>query len=83
MDSLYVIFNAIFCPKLTLKLHKAWDLLGLERPFTARDVDGGVYDATHFAQLIAALGPPPPEFLAKNPERRADFWDENGRLFYS
>ncbi|EZG08045.1 CMGC/SRPK protein kinase [Trichophyton rubrum CBS 735.88] len=56
----------------------AWDLLGLERPFTARDVDGGVYDATHFAQLIAALGPPPPKFLAKNPERRADFWDENG-----
>ncbi|PGH01338.1 CMGC/SRPK protein kinase [Polytolypa hystricis UAMH7299] len=29
--------------------------------------------------LIAALGPPPPEFLAKNPERKADFWDENGK----
>ncbi|ODM20524.1 hypothetical protein SI65_03577 [Aspergillus cristatus] len=30
------------------------------------------------AQLIAALGPPPPEFLARDEERRADFWDEQG-----
>lgn len=34
--------------------------------FTARDDDGDLYDAAHFAQLIAALGPPPAEFLAKN-----------------
>jgi serine/threonine-protein kinase SRPK3 len=24
------------------------------------------------------LGPPPPEFLARNPSRKADFWDEKG-----
>lgn len=46
--------------------------------FTARDEDGDLYDAAHLAQLIAALGPPPPEFLAKNPERKADFWNEHG-----
>jgi serine/threonine protein kinase len=46
--------------------------------FTARDDDGDLYDAAHLAQLIAALGPPPPDYLAKNPERRADFWDEHG-----
>ncbi|KAI1908253.1 hypothetical protein LOZ12_005457 [Ophidiomyces ophidiicola] len=57
----------------------AWDLFESKRLFTARDEDGDLYDAAHFAQLIAALGPPPPEFLAKNPERRADFWDEEGR----
>ncbi|RDL42459.1 uncharacterized protein BP5553_02438 [Venustampulla echinocandica] len=56
----------------------AWDLLNPKRLFTARDDDGDLYDAAHLAQLIAALGPPPPEFLAKNPERRADFWDEQG-----
>ncbi|KAK2790266.1 hypothetical protein FQN53_000032 [Emmonsiellopsis sp. PD_33] len=57
----------------------AWDLLGSKLLFTARDEDGDLYDAAHLAQIIAALGPPPPEFLAKNPERRADFWDDQGR----
>ncbi|PYH94289.1 kinase-like protein [Aspergillus ellipticus CBS 707.79] len=56
----------------------AWDLLEPKKLFTARDEDGDLYDAAHLAQLIAALGPPPPEFLAKNAERRADFWDEHG-----
>ncbi|CEN60423.1 Putative Serine/threonine-protein kinase [Aspergillus calidoustus] len=57
----------------------AWDLLGPKSLFTARDEDGGLYDAAHLAQLIAALGPPPPEFLVKNPVRRADFWDDQGK----
>lgn len=56
----------------------AWDLLEPKKLFTARDEDGDLYDAAHLAQIIAALGPPPPEFLAKNPERRADFWDDQG-----
>ncbi|EFR03858.1 CMGC protein kinase [Nannizzia gypsea CBS 118893] len=56
----------------------AWDMLEKKLLFTAKDKDGDVYDAAHFAQLIAALGPPPPEFLARNPEKKADFWDENG-----
>ncbi|KAF7552431.1 hypothetical protein G7046_g7410 [Stylonectria norvegica] len=57
----------------------AWDLLGPKRLFTARDDDGDLYDAAHLAQLIAALGPPPSEFLARNKERASDFWDEKGK----
>lgn len=56
----------------------AWDLLEPKKLFTARDEDGDLYDAAHIAQLIAALGPPPAEFLARNPKRRADFWNEKG-----
>lgn len=59
---------------------KAWDLLEPKRLFTARDEGGDIYDAAYLAQMIAALGPPPPEFLARNPERKADFWDEQGTL---
>lgn len=57
---------------------KAWDLIEPRKLFTARDDDGDLYDAAHLAQLIAALGPPPPDYLAKNSERRAEFWDEQG-----
>ncbi|RSL89296.1 hypothetical protein CEP51_001312 [Fusarium floridanum] len=57
----------------------AWDLLGPKRLFTAQDEDGDMYDAAHLAQLIASLGPPPLEFLRRNRERAADFWDENGK----
>lgn len=48
--------------------------------FTARDEGGNMSDAARMAQLLAVLGPPPPEFLAGNPARRADFWDEQGML---
>lgn len=48
--------------------------------FTARAEDGDLYDGAHLAQLIAALGPPPPEFLFKNRSRMADFWDDQGTL---
>ncbi|KAF5710779.1 CMGC SRPK kinase [Fusarium globosum] len=57
----------------------AWDLLGPKRLFTAKDEDGDMYDAAHLAELIATLGPPPQEFLQRNVERAADFWDEQGK----
>lgn len=53
-------------------------MLGPKRLFTAKDEDGDMYDAAHLAELIATLGPPPLEFLRRNSERAADFWDENG-----
>lgn len=37
-----------------------------------------MYDAVHLAELIATLGPPPLDFLKRNPERAADFWDNQG-----
>ncbi|KAF4953104.1 hypothetical protein FGADI_6254 [Fusarium gaditjirri] len=57
----------------------AWDLLGPNRLFTAKDEDGDMYDAAHLAELIATLGPPPREFLQRNSERAADFWDDQGK----
>ncbi|KAI1012282.1 hypothetical protein LB503_004329 [Fusarium chuoi] len=57
----------------------AWDLLGPKRLFTAKDEDGDMYDAAHLAELKATLGPPPQEFLQRNVERAADFWDEQGK----
>ncbi|KAF5534452.1 CMGC SRPK kinase [Fusarium phyllophilum] len=57
----------------------AWDLLGPNRLFTAKDEDGDMYDAAHLAELIATLGPPPQEFLQRNVERAAYFWDEQGK----
>ncbi|KAF5609763.1 CMGC SRPK kinase [Fusarium subglutinans] len=56
-----------------------WDLLGPNRLFTAKDEDGDMYDAAHLAELIATLGPPPQEFLQRNVERAAEFWDEQGK----
>ncbi|KAF4342812.1 CMGC SRPK kinase [Fusarium beomiforme] len=57
----------------------AWDLLGPNRLFTAKDEDGDMYDAAHLAELVATLGPPPREFLQRNVERASDFWDEQGK----
>jgi hypothetical protein len=65
---------------LTTATRKAWDLLGNKRIFTACGTDGGFYDSGHLAEIMAALGPPPPQFLAENSERRADFWDDQGMI---
>ncbi|OQE38601.1 hypothetical protein PENCOP_c008G01301 [Penicillium coprophilum] len=54
----------------------ACDLLGLRRPFSADHEAGDLYEAAHFAELIAVLGPPPVAFLALNSEKAAQFWDE-------
>lgn len=40
-----------------------------------------MYDAAHLAELIATLGLPPLEFLRRNSERAADFWNENGTFW--
>ncbi|EER43522.1 protein kinase [Histoplasma capsulatum H143] len=56
------------------------ELLHSNRRFTARDGDGGLYDASYLAQRIASPGLPPLEFLNKNLEKKADFWDEQAIL---
>ncbi|EYE97337.1 uncharacterized protein EURHEDRAFT_401077 [Aspergillus ruber CBS 135680] len=55
---------------------KLEDLLEPRGLFTPRDDDEYLYDTAHIAQLIAALEPLPPGFLARNGETRVDFWDE-------
>ncbi|KAJ5211168.1 hypothetical protein N7491_010988 [Penicillium cf. griseofulvum] len=64
----------IWCVGLT-----ACDLLGLDMLFRADHTAGNVYEAAHLAELIAVLGPPPTAFLELNPERAAQFWDEEGK----
>ncbi|KAL2871657.1 uncharacterized protein BJX67DRAFT_167070 [Aspergillus lucknowensis] len=41
--------------------------LGTETTLYRRDKAGDRYDSAHLSQLIAALGPPPRDFLAKTP----------------
>ncbi|KAJ5770991.1 uncharacterized protein N7511_003042 [Penicillium nucicola] len=38
---------------------------------------GDLCEATHLAEIISLLGPPPAKFLALNPRIAADFWDES------
>ncbi|KAJ5793962.1 hypothetical protein N7457_000561 [Penicillium paradoxum] len=57
----------------------ACDLLGLERLFSADHTAGDLYQATHLAEMIAVLGPPPAGFLALNPEIAAGYWDGDGK----
>ncbi|KAJ5816010.1 hypothetical protein N7447_008243 [Penicillium robsamsonii] len=56
----------------------ACDLLGLNKIFNADHESGDMYEAAHLAELISVLGPPPAAFLAPNPEKAAQFWDEGG-----
>ncbi|KAK9258479.1 kinase-like domain-containing protein [Lipomyces tetrasporus] len=47
--------------------------------FSARKEDGSFSDGVHFAELIAALGPPPSELLDRHRNRALEYWDENGK----
>ncbi|UNI24803.1 hypothetical protein JDV02_010525 [Purpureocillium takamizusanense] len=56
----------------------AWDLLQGRTLFSARKEDGSFSDGAHFAELIAALGPPPPGLLNRHRNRALEYWDEQG-----
>ena len=43
---------------------------------------GDMYEASHLAQFIAVLGLLPTAFLALNPEKKAQFWDEDGMCWF-
>lgn len=45
---------------------------GLNRLFNADHTAGDMYEASHLAQLIAVLGPPPDAFLVLNLENKLD-----------
>ncbi|KAI1820822.1 kinase-like domain-containing protein [Xylaria intraflava] len=57
----------------------AWDLLEGRTLFSARKEDGSLSDGAHFSELIAALGPPPAELLARNRRRALEYWTEDGK----
>ncbi|KAK2049781.1 kinase domain-containing protein [Colletotrichum somersetense] len=56
----------------------AWDLLEGKTLFSARNEDGSFSEGVHFAELIAALGPPPLGLLHRHRNRALEYWDEHG-----
>lgn len=46
-----------------------------------RDHNDNPNTYTYLADLIATLGPPPPEFLSRNPDLRDELWDEQGIIY--
>lgn len=56
---------------------KAWDIVSSRTLIQGRVEDGIFDDGAHVAELVALLGPPPPEFLAKY-HMSSVFWEESG-----
>ncbi|KAI1951440.1 hypothetical protein LOZ12_005829 [Ophidiomyces ophidiicola] len=54
-----------------------WDLFEPEYLFDARVTQGQYDDASHLAQMIAVLGPPPLDFLTRS-NNYLQYWDVNG-----
>ncbi|GMF80974.1 unnamed protein product [Aspergillus oryzae] len=56
---------------------EAWDIVSSRTLINGRNPDGIFDDRVHMAELIALLGPPPPEFR-KQRHLSSAFWDESG-----
>lgn len=56
---------------------KAWDIVSPHTIIQGETRDGIFDDGAHVAELVALLGPPPPEFLEKR-HLSWVFWDESG-----
>ncbi|KAF7180678.1 hypothetical protein CNMCM7691_009969 [Aspergillus felis] len=61
---------------LILKM-KAWDIASPHPLIDGRNTDGVFDDRIHLAELVALLGPPPPEFLDGH-HLSSVFWDTSG-----
>ncbi|RMD42762.1 hypothetical protein DV735_g2387, partial [Chaetothyriales sp. CBS 134920] len=55
----------------------AWEIVSPRALIQGKNADGIFDDRVHMAQLIALLGPPPPEFRQQRRLSSA-FWDESG-----
>ncbi|KAJ5569974.1 protein kinase domain protein [Penicillium hispanicum] len=55
----------------------AWDIVSSRTLINGKNPDGIFDDRVHMAELVALLGPPPPEFRAQRHLSSA-FWDEAG-----
>lgn len=67
-------FNAV----KTYNILKAWDIVSHHTIIKGDSRDGIFDDGAHIVELVALLGPPPPEFLAKQ-QMGWVFWDESGK----
>lgn len=59
----------------------AWDIVSPRTLFDGRNADGIFDDRVYLAEMIALLGPPPPEFRARH-KLSSVFWDDEGSLPY-
>ncbi|KKK13213.1 hypothetical protein ARAM_000564 [Aspergillus rambellii] len=55
----------------------AWDIVSPRTLINGKNVDGVFDDRVHMAELVALLGPPPPEFREQR-HLSSVFWDESG-----
>ncbi|KAK2793728.1 hypothetical protein FQN52_000680 [Onygenales sp. PD_12] len=56
----------------------AWDLVSNRTLFDGTNPDGIFDDRVHLAEMVALLGPPPPEFRGRS-KLSSVFWDGNGK----
>ncbi|KAI1957523.1 hypothetical protein LOZ58_005607 [Ophidiomyces ophidiicola] len=59
----------------------AWDIVCPHTLISGKNTDGIFDDRVHLAELVALLGPPPPEFRSMC-KLSSVFWDESGMLAY-
>ncbi|PGH07918.1 CMGC/SRPK protein kinase [Helicocarpus griseus UAMH5409] len=55
----------------------AWDIVSPHTLFDGKNRDGIFDDRVHLAELVALIGPPPPEFREMS-KLSSIFWDEDG-----
>ncbi|KAJ5580196.1 U4/U6 small nuclear ribonucleoprotein PRP4 [Penicillium hispanicum] len=55
----------------------AWDIISRNRLINGKNPDGIFDDRSHLAELVALLGPPPPEFCERS-HLSSVFWDKLG-----
>ena len=55
-----------------------WDLLEGRHLFDTRGQDGHYSAAHHLAEMVALLGPPPPEFIHRSKESE-EYWSPDGK----
>lgn len=77
-----MIFHARSIVTLTVKLtlYQIWDLFEHNHLFKARNTENKLDDGCHLAEMMAILGDPPLDFLARS-EKSRRFWYENGLCF--
>lgn len=64
------------CQDLTVVFLQAWDIVSTRCLFQGWNADDIFDDRVHVAEMVALLGPPPPDFVARSKVGHV-FWDEN------
>ncbi|RLL97423.1 hypothetical protein CFD26_104691 [Aspergillus turcosus] len=63
---------------MLISMGKAWDIVSPHPLIDGRNTDGVFDDRVHLAELVALLGPPPPEFLECH-HLSSVLWENSGK----